>query len=338
MSFSSAHELAVDDTRAIVIVGMLGLVGTVLMYAALAGRERVAVAAIALMLAGGTFARSRVYASADALWRDATIQVPSNPRALTNLAATMFYVTPPKLSDAEALYRNAIAVDSTYVQAWTGLASTLVDLGRPDEAVFVLQRAIKIDPEYLDAIGQLGSLLLRRGDAEHAAPYLEQYAAATSNENAYLALGSAYLRNNQIGQALAALRRVVDINPSRVEALRMLGGVLVELEKGSEAAPLLERLVQSGEPSAIDLGLLAVAYAEMGRAGDAMNRATAAAAAGESDPPALLLAGRAMLLAGQPVNAARMFEKALSLKPGDREAVARLETARAAIRSGRPRS
>jgi len=337
-----AAERRVYLASAAVIVAVL--VGVVELGRRLTARKRwrvpaktsiAAATGLALVLAVGTFVRSRVYASAEALWRDATVQVPSNPRALTNLASTMFYVTPPKLSDAEALYRNAIAVDSTYVQAWTGLASTLVDLGRPDEAVFVLQRAIKIDPEYLDAIGQLGSLLLRRGDAEHAAPYLEQYAAATSNENAYFALGNAYLRNNQIGRALTALRRVVDINPGRVEALRMLGGVLVELEKGSEAAPLLERLVQAGEPSAIDVGLLAVAYAEVGRSGDAMNRAMAAAAAGESDPPALLLAGRAMLLAGKPENAQRLFEKVLSLKPGDREAAARLEMARAALRAER---
>jgi tetratricopeptide (TPR) repeat protein len=338
MSLWSAHLLSVDDTRAMVIAALFGVAGMAVMYAALAGRERIAFGAVALLFAAGTFLRSRVYASADALWRSATAEVPGNPRALTNLAATMFYVTPPKLTEAEALYRNSIALDSTYVQAWTGLASTVVDLGRPDEAVWLLERAIKIDPEYLDAIGQLGSLLMRRGDTERAAPYLEQFAAATSNDNAYFALGGAYLRNNQIGQAIAALRHAVEINPDRPEALRMLGGVLVELEKGSDAAPLLERLVKSGQPSAIDLGLLAVAYGEMGRTSDATNQATAAARAGHDNAPALLLAGRAMLLAGRAENAEQLFEKALSLKPGDREAEARLEMARAAVEAARRRS
>lgn len=333
MSLWSAHLLAADDTRAMAVAGVIGFVAIALMYGVLVGRFRVVLISIAALLTAATFARSRVYGSAEALWRDTTVEAPNNPRAFTNLAATMFYVTPPKLNDAEGLYRHAIALDSTYVQAWTGLASAVVDLGRPDEAAWLLERVLKIDPSYLDAIGQLGSLLLRRGDAERAAPYLEQFAAATSNENAYFALGGAYLRANQIGQAVVALRRVVEINPARADALRMLGGVLVELEKGSEAAPLLERLVKSGEPSPIDLGLLGVAYGEMGRAADAAQQATAAAAAGANNAAALLLAGRAMLLAARPADAERFFAEALRLRPNDQEARARLDMARAALRA-----
>jgi hypothetical protein len=101
---------------------------------------------------------------------------------------------------------------------------------------------------------------------------------------------------------------------------------------------LLERLVKSADASAIDVGLLAVAYGEMGRAADATNRATVASTTGSNDFAALLLAGRAMLLAGHPSDAARLFEKALALHPGDREAAGRLEMARAAERGTRPQS
>ena len=84
-------------------------------------------AAIALAFTVLTAFRSRLYQDPEALWRDAVASAPENARAYDNLAATMFYHDPPRQAEARALYERAITLDSTYVHAYTGLASIAVN-------------------------------------------------------------------------------------------------------------------------------------------------------------------------------------------------------------------
>jgi tetratricopeptide (TPR) repeat protein len=52
-----------------------------------------------------------------------------------------------KLEDAVAAYRESIAIDPTFTEAMHGLARTLQDLQRYDEAIAVAQRITELDPD-----------------------------------------------------------------------------------------------------------------------------------------------------------------------------------------------
>src|SRR5207237_10445904 len=88
----------------------------------------------------------------------------------------MFRADPPRLAEAASLYTKALEIDSTYVNAWRGLASVAVAEHRDADARLLLEHALAIQPGYVDAAGQLGRLHFRTGHSDLAIPYLAQYA------------------------------------------------------------------------------------------------------------------------------------------------------------------
>jgi tetratricopeptide (TPR) repeat protein len=271
-------------------------------------------AALALLTAT-TFARSRTYADPEALWRDTVRKAPTNPRAFNNLASTLFFADPPRLDEAKELYYQAIALDSTYLPPWTGLASVAVNQGRLEEAKWLLEQALAIDPEYADAVDQMGRLYLRMGQPARAIPYLERFAKAFPSDNSLTLLATAYLRTGRLDAAVLTFRDALELDPNRLEALRSLGGVLVEQGRGAEAVPQLERATSLDDRDAVTLALLSVAYAQTKRADDAIRAANAATTRAPNEASVLLLAGRAMLVLGRTREAEQLLSKAVALDP-----------------------
>ncbi len=280
--------------------------------------------AILVVLAATTFARSRAYANPEALWRDTVRKAPANPRAYNNLASALFFANPPRLAEAKELYWQAIALDSTYLPPWSGLASVAVNEGRPDEAKWLLEQALAKDPEYADAVDQLGRLYLRQGQPARAAPYLERFATAYPSERSLMALATAYLQTGRLDAAAVALRDVLAINPSRADALRNLGGLLTEQGRGAEAIPLLERAAAIDAQSGVTIALLSVAYAEAGRADDASRAGSVAVERAGDDASVYVLVGRAMLVVHRAQEARALLARAVQLGPDNPEAVTRL--------------
>lgn len=281
--------------------------------------------AAAAALAVVTFQRSRLYADPQALWRDAVANAPANPRAYDNLASTLFFVDPPRLDEAEALYSRAIALDSTYLHAWPGLASVAMDRGKFGTAEWILEHVLTIDPNYSDAIDHLGRLLLREGKPDRALPYLARFADAYPSDNSLVSLGTAYLQLGKLDSATSTLRAALAINPNRADALRFLGGLFAEQGRGGDAVRLLERAVSLEPEAGLDRGLLSLAYAEAGRSDDAA-RAAHQAVSVSKDPSVPILAARAMLAVHRDDDARAFFNSALQLDPKNREAAARLQS------------
>jgi tetratricopeptide (TPR) repeat protein len=313
--------LALAPVFVLVVVGVAWLLRN---RPSLAKPARVAAGTAGLLLAIVAFNRSRLYADPESLWRDTVNKVPSNPRADDNLAALMFYSDPPRLEAAKALYERAIASDSTYVNAWRGLASVAADQDRPDAAEALLRRALAIHPGYVDGVRQLGRQLLRAGHPDRALPYLQQIAAAYPTDTILTAVGVAYLQIGRADSAAVAFRQALEINPDAVDPLRYLGGALVELGQGREAVPVLERLIAAGSRSPTDMGLLSLAYAQAGQPTAALRAADVAVRAAPGDVPVLILAGRAMGTLGRQQDATAYLAKAMQIDPSNREAAAYL--------------
>jgi tetratricopeptide (TPR) repeat protein len=295
------------------------------------GRPRVAIVVVALLCTGATFARGRTYANRERLWRDTVRKAPNNPRAYDNLAATLFFSRPPQLFEAKELYWKAIALDPQYLPAWPGLASVALAQGKPDEAEWALQQALAADSTYTDAISRLGTLYLHTGHADRAIPYLQRIANAYPDDSSLITLGGALLQTGRLDEAERALRAALSIDPDRPDALRNLGGLLIERGQYANAVPLLERVLQRGSGSAIDAGLLSVAYAGAGRSADAIGLARRVAGTAAGNATVLVLAGRALLLVHDASAAEQYLNDAVRLDPRNPEALTRLGDANAAL-------
>ena len=215
-------------------------------YALRANRRLVlsGAAVIALVLFGLTMRRSALYADTEALWRDAVAKAPENPRAYDNLASVIYQKDRGRINEADSLWTRALAIDSTYMTAWSNLAQIRMDKGRVADARVLLERAVRINPDYVDATRRLGALLAVQGDTNSIA-YLERMAnSAQVTDESLVALAQSYLNANRPDDAIAALRRALTLNPRRTDAASFLGAMLAQRGRFDEAMPLLERGVE----------------------------------------------------------------------------------------------
>jgi tetratricopeptide (TPR) repeat protein len=85
----------------------------------------------------------------------------------------MARVDPQRLEERAGKLRALLEKDPADAATWFGLARTLLELGRPGEAIVPLRRALGIDPGYTAAHRDLGRALLESGSVEEATAVLE---------------------------------------------------------------------------------------------------------------------------------------------------------------------
>lgn len=94
------------------------------------------------------------------------------------------------LARAEELYREALAIDSSYAAGWAGLANNHIRQGRVEEQVSdalsrarkAAERAVAIDPDHARAHATLGFLDRLEGDPAIAARHYERALAAAPGD------------------------------------------------------------------------------------------------------------------------------------------------------------
>jgi predicted O-linked N-acetylglucosamine transferase (SPINDLY family) len=93
---------------------------------------------------------------------------------------------------AEAAYRDALSLEPKNISVLNNLALLLGADGRYTEAAELLRQAVEVYPEFAEAHGNLGSVLLRRGELDAAIAAIREAAALKSD---YKAAISAFTRN-----------------------------------------------------------------------------------------------------------------------------------------------
>ena len=77
--------------------------------------------------------------------------------------------------EAEALYREALAVDPDHVEANYNLANLLEEQGDLENAVLFYRKALHEAPDFADAHFNLARLLERQGKLEEAKGHWRRY-------------------------------------------------------------------------------------------------------------------------------------------------------------------
>jgi len=290
-----------------------------------------AVAGIAATFATATAIRSRTYATAESVWRDAVARTPSNPRAYVNLGNAIAHSDPSRRSEAEVLYRRAVALDSSYAPALYNLGELALIDGQVGDALLLLRRAATLSPNDAHVLDRNARALMRSGDVERAIPLLERAAnRAPANAEILADLGTAYSSAGRLDEAARQLALAVDLDPSQTATVRSLGAVLVDLGRAREAIPFLQQVVAREPDGRFGQALLSLAYAEAGRDEDAVNAAVRATNQ-SSDASVLLLAGQAMLRVNRVSAAEEFLKQAVLGTPNDPQVLTTLGTAEAAL-------
>lgn len=123
------------------------------------------------------------------------------------------------------------------------LGFTYGDLGRGEDAIAALRRAVALKPDLVDAWRALGDHLSAIGDTAGAdAAYLQQVKASTRDPR--LLAPAVALQDNKLAVAEGLLRDHLRQHPTDVAALRMLAEVAGRLGRYADAEALLDRCLE----------------------------------------------------------------------------------------------
>jgi tetratricopeptide (TPR) repeat protein len=223
-----------------------------------------------------------VWAAGDALRHEPRLRVPAAVLGIGLLVA-LSWVTRRQLAvweDSVALYRHAIAVTERNAVMYNNLGVALAGLGRPDEAIAVLSeglafpspfvdllsynaalanadlgrdgealalldRALRVDPEYPEALYHKARALRRLGRLAEAVEALEQVVALVPQEaDPQLELGLVLGQMGRPAEALARFEAAIALQPLHVEARISRAVALLELGDAEAAVEELEHVLQ----------------------------------------------------------------------------------------------
>lgn len=134
---------------------------------------------------------------------------------------------PPRLNDAIAFYRAALAIRPNSPGVLVNLGIALESDGRLDEAIGAYRRAIRLKPDYSGAQNGLGNALNRKGQlAEAIVAYREAIRLKPDNGLAHYNLAKSLYENGHSAQAPRHAREAVRLRPVDPKALHNLGVIL----------------------------------------------------------------------------------------------------------------
>lgn len=139
--------------------------------------------------------------------------------------------------------------------------------GNAEESIACLEKALDIDPDYMEAHVNLAAALMRSGKIDKAVPHLERAIELDpASGPAFLNLGIAYLNQGRPEDAERAARQAYRLDPTNPKPRYILALALKELKKDDEALRLLNSVEDEIPRARVSVARI---LAERGQAADA---------------------------------------------------------------------
>jgi tetratricopeptide (TPR) repeat protein len=143
-------------------------------------------------------------------------------------------------------------VKTSDAELLAALGASLGILGRRDEAIAALSRAIAIDPKHFDAHNNLGNVYRDDGKLDLAIASFDQALALNPQFfEAKLNRGQVLHRLGRPAHGVGDLREAVRLRPDRVDAQRTLSDALLASGQRAECIAILDRIIASGAGLAV---------------------------------------------------------------------------------------
>jgi tetratricopeptide (TPR) repeat protein len=216
---------------------------------------------------------------------------------------------------------NLLVGAEIWAYAGCGLGTVLADGGRVSEGVEVLQKSLRIKPDYADGQQALGTALLLAGRAEDAIrPLREAVHLQPDFAEAHYNLGVALGRAGQGQEAIQQCEQAVRLKPDFAEAHNGLGLALMQTGNLPEAIGQYEQAVQLKPDFAAAHYNLGIALLRLGKVQEAAEHWEQALRIKPDYAEAHNNLGSALLQAGKVPEAIEQYEQAVRLKPDYAEA------------------
>ena len=225
------------------------------------------------------------------------------------------------LDQAEASFRQALRDDPSSAEALYGLGSVYLKQEKNRDAHENFERATKLQASYPDTLANswnnLGLLATREGNTAEAIPYFQE--ALKLNPDHLIALenlGNAYRQQKKWDEARSLLERAVAVGPGDPEANYSLGMVFAQLNDNDRAYEYLQRALKfrPGYPEA--LNNLGVLYLRTGRRDEAVASFEECIRVAPAFDQSYMNLARVYALEGTPDKAKRVLLDLLKQYPG----------------------
>ncbi len=128
---------------------------------------------------------------------------------------------------------------------FSNYGSILKVLGKSDEAVRLLRKAIEIKPDFAEAYSNLGNIFNDFGKLNEAEIYLRKAIQLKPDfVNAYNNLGNTLRKFGKLKEAEVLLRKTIKLKPDFVNAYNNLAAILQDLGKLEEAEIFLNKAIK----------------------------------------------------------------------------------------------
>ena len=152
-----------------------------------------------------------------------------------------------RAAQAEECFLSSLELQPDRVSTLINLAASRLDLGRPQDALPVVEQVIGIEPENLDAWFHRGTAF---GLVDRNEEALASFERLLSIDDRF---AEPWLRHGQVlqslkrpEQALASYERALSIDPALAEAWSNRGGILQEMRRFDEAAESFRQALAHG--------------------------------------------------------------------------------------------
>jgi tetratricopeptide (TPR) repeat protein len=265
-------------------------------------------------LPGGAQSGRVCQAEALLLWRRATEAMPEVQAALklgksyeAKVAEGIAWELQLKESDAEASFREALAMKPDRVEAHLALGKMLAKAGKP-EGVAELKKALEIDPKNPDALYEMG--MAAATQADQTAHLEKAIKERPSHVGATKRLAELLLAQNKVADARKMAEAALRSDGTDAAVHVVLGRVTLAENKPDEAIKIGNTALGYLSNSSGAKLLIADAYAKKGEIDLAVENYQAAWGFDHGDPAPLVSAAVACRAAGRATSARAFGQKA----------------------------
>ena len=196
---------------------------------------------------GSVFFQLGYYDQAGASFQRAVRDDPSSAEALYGLGSV--YLQQQNTAKARECFERAIKLTASYPDTlpntWNNLGLLATREGHTAEAIPYFQEALKLSPDHLIALDNLGNAYRQQKQWDDARKTLERAVAAGPRDpEANYSLGMVFAQLNDPERAYDYLQRALTLRPAYPEALNNLGILYLRTERREQAVASFEQCIR----------------------------------------------------------------------------------------------
>jgi tetratricopeptide (TPR) repeat protein/peroxiredoxin len=196
---------------------------------------------------GSIFFQRGYFEQAESSFRQALRDDPASAEAFYGIGSACLNLG--KTAEARASFQRATELAPSYpdtlTNAWNNLGLLATREGRTDEAIGYFQRALKVNPDHLIALENLGNAYRQLKNWEQASKVLEHAVAVSpSDPESNYSLGMVFAQTDDTARAYEYLQRALKSRPAYPEALNNLGILYLRTQRRDEAVAAFEECIR----------------------------------------------------------------------------------------------